>query len=105
MTTPLGMSTPTPARVEHNPVEFATALSHDKECIDAYHDGEPLQYHTMKNLLGDQPVPGLVSHDIEAQLHLVCDDGEPRSFADVERHTSWHAMMQSKMDTIEKNHT
>jgi hypothetical protein len=75
--TPLGTSTLTPAHVE-NPVQFATPLSHDKERIDAYHDGEPLQYRTMENLLGDQPVPGLAPHDLEAQLHLSCDDGEPR---------------------------
>jgi hypothetical protein len=47
-------------------VEFATPLSHDEEHIDAYHDGEPLRYRTMENLLGDQPVPGLVPHDLEA---------------------------------------
>ena len=39
----------------------------------------------MENLLGDQPVPGPVPHDLEAQLHLACDDGEPRSFAEGER--------------------
>jgi hypothetical protein len=54
--TPPGTSTPTPARVE-NPVEFATPLSHDEERIDAYHDGEPLRYHTMENLLSDQRRP------------------------------------------------
>jgi hypothetical protein len=74
-------------------VEFATPLSHDEERIDAYHDDEPLQYHTMQNLLGDQPVPGLVPHDLEAQLHLTCDDGEPRSFTEAERHAAWCAAM------------
>jgi len=64
--TPPGTSTPTPARVEHSPVEFATPLSHDEERIDAYHDGEPVRYRTMEDLLGDQPVPGLVPHDLEA---------------------------------------
>jgi hypothetical protein len=82
------MSTLTPARVEHNPVEFATPLSHDEERIDAYHDGEPLRYRMMENLLGDQPVLGLVPYDLEAQLHLACDDGEPRSFAEAERHAA-----------------
>jgi hypothetical protein len=47
-------------------VEFATLLSHDEERINAYHDGEPLRYRMMKNLLDDQPVPGLVPHDLEA---------------------------------------
>jgi hypothetical protein len=103
--TPVSTVTPTPARVEHNPVEFATPLSHDKERIDAYHDGELLRYRTMENLLGDQAVPGLVPHDLEVQLHLACDVGEPRSFAEAERHAAWRAAMQSEMDAIEKNHT
>jgi hypothetical protein len=85
---PSGTSTSTPARVEHNSVEFATPLSHDEERIDAYHDGEPLRYRTMKNLLNDQPVPGLVPHDLEAQLHLAYDDGEPRSFTEAKRHVA-----------------
>jgi hypothetical protein len=98
------MSTPTPARVE-NSVEFATPLPHDEERIDAYHDDESLRYRTMENLLGDQPVPGLAPHDLEAQLHLACDDGEPRSFAEAERHMAWRAAMQSEMDAVEKNCT
>jgi hypothetical protein len=99
------MATPTPAHVEHNPVEFSTPLSHDEEHIDAYHDGEPLQYRTMENLLGDQSVSGLVPPNLEAQLHLACDDGEPQFFTEAERHAAWRAVMQSKMDTVEKNHT
>jgi hypothetical protein len=69
-------------------VEFATPLSHDEEHIDAYHDGEPLRYRTMENLLDDQSVLGLVPHDLEAQLHLACNDGEPRSFTEAERHAA-----------------
>jgi hypothetical protein len=42
----------------------------------------------MENLLSDQPVPRLAPQDLEAQLHLVCDDGEPRSFTEVERHVT-----------------
>jgi hypothetical protein len=86
-------------------VEFATLLLHDEERIDAYHDCEPLRYHTMENLLGDQLVPGLAPHDLEAQLHLACDDGEPRSFAEAERHAAWRAAMQLEMDAVEKNCT
>jgi hypothetical protein len=86
--TPSGTSTPTPARVEHNPLEFTTPLSHDEERIDAYHDGEPLRYRTMEDLLDDQSVPGLVPHDLEAQLHLTCDDGELRSFTEAEIHAA-----------------
>ena len=50
-------------------------------------------------------MPGLVPHDLEAQLHLACDDGEPRSFVEAERHAAWHASMQLEMDAVEKNHT
>ena len=103
--TPPGTSTPTPARVERSPVEFATPLSHDEERIDAYHDGEQLRYRTMEDLLGDQPVPGLVPRNLEAQLHLACDDGEPRSFAEAEKHAAWRAAMQSEMDAVQENRT
>jgi hypothetical protein len=102
MATPPSTSTPTPARVE-NSVEFATPLSHDEERIDTYHDGEPLRYRMMENLLGDQP--GLAPHDLEVQLHLACDDGEPRSFTEAERCAAWRTVMQSKMDAVEKNCT
>jgi hypothetical protein len=57
----------------------------------------------MENLLDDQP--GLVPHDLEAQLHLACDDGEPWSFTEAERHAAWRAAMQSEMDAVEKNRT
>jgi hypothetical protein len=52
-TTPPGTSTLTPARVEHNPMEFAIPLSHDEEHINTYHDSEPLRYRMMENLLSD----------------------------------------------------
>jgi hypothetical protein len=102
MATPPGTSTPTLARVKHNPVEFTTPLSHDDEHINAYHDSEPLWYHTMENLLDDQSIPGLVSQDLETQLHLACDDGEPQSFVEAERHATWRAAMQLEMNAVEK---
>jgi hypothetical protein len=83
----------------------ATPLSHDEELIDACYDGELLRYRTMEDLLGDQPVPGLVPHDLEGQLHLACDDGEPRSFAEAEKDAAWRAVMKAEMDAVEKNRT
>jgi hypothetical protein len=83
-------------------VEFATSLSHDEERIDTYHDGELLRYRTMENLLSDQPVPGLVPHDLEAQLHLACDDGEPRFFAEAERHAACRVALQSEMTQLRR---
>ncbi|KAK3122095.1 hypothetical protein QOZ80_8BG0665070 [Eleusine coracana subsp. coracana] len=103
--TPSGTSTPTQAHVEQSPVEFATPLSRDEERIDAYHDSEPLRYRTMEDILGDQPVPGPALRDLKAQLHLACDDGEPRSFAEAERDGAWRAAMQSEMDAVAENRT
>jgi hypothetical protein len=99
------MSTPALAHVEPSPVEFATPLSHDEEHIDACYDGELLQYRMMEDLLGDQPVPGLVPHDLEGQLHLACDDNEPRSFVEAEKDAAWRATMKAEMDAVEKNRT
>jgi hypothetical protein len=86
-------------------VEFATPLSHDEERIDACYDGEPLRYHMMEDILGDQPVPGLVLHDLDGQLHLACDDSEPRSFTEAEEDAAWRAAMKAEMDAVEKNCT
>lgn len=84
----------TPAHDEPRSVEFATPLPHDKDRVDAYHDGEPLRYRTMADILGDQPMPGRVPHDLEAVLHLMCDDGESRSFAEAEGYAAWRTAMQ-----------
>src|SRR3954469_16813332 len=102
LATPPGTSTPAPAP---SPVEFASPLSHDEERIDAYYDGEPLRYRTMEDLLGDQPTPGLASRDLEAQLQLVCEDGEPRSFAEAKGDAAWRAAMQLEMDAVKTNRT
>jgi hypothetical protein len=59
----------------------------------------------MENLLGNQLVSGLVPNDLEAQLHLACDDDEPQSFTEAERHAAWRAAMQSEIDAVEKNST
>jgi hypothetical protein len=105
MATPLGTSTLAPAHVKPSPVEFATPLSHDEELIDACYDGELLWYHTMEDLLSDQPVSRLVPHDLEGQLHLACDVDEPRSFAEAEKDAAWRAVMKAEMDAVEKNRT
>jgi hypothetical protein len=103
--TPLGTSTLAPAHVEPSPVEFTTPPSHDEERIDACYDGESLRYRTMEDILDDQPVSGLVPHDLDGQLHLVCDDGEPRSFTEAEKDAAWRTVMKVEMDAVEKNRT
>ena len=85
-------------------MEFATPLSNGEDRIDAYHNGEPLWYHTMEDILIEQ-VHGLVLHDLAAELHLMHNDGEPRSFAEAEEHATWRAAMQLEMDVAERNRT
>ena len=63
-------------------------LSNAEDRIDAYHEGEPLRYRTVEDILDEQPVPRLVPHDLEVELHLTHNNGEPRSFAEAEEHTT-----------------
>ena len=79
-------------RDEQRTVEFATPLSDDEDCVDAYHDDEPLRYRTL-DIFGDQPVHGLAVHDFEAELHLAHEDGEPHSFVEAEGDAAWRAAM------------
>jgi hypothetical protein len=101
----LGMSSPMPTHVEHHPVELVTPLSHDEERVNACYDGEPLRYRKVEGLLIDPLVPGPASRILAEELHLACDDGEPRSFMEAEKHAAWHAAMESKMDAVETNRT
>ncbi|RLM58423.1 retrotransposon protein, putative, Ty1-copia subclass [Panicum miliaceum] len=48
---------------------------------------------------------GLAPHILEADLHLAHNSGEPRSFAEVNGHAAWCAMMQLEMDPAERNQT
>jgi hypothetical protein len=101
----LGTSSPTPAGVEHDPMELVTSLSHDEEHIDVCYDGEPLRYRRVEGLLIDPSVPGPASRILAGELHLACDDGESRSFVEAAIHAAWRAAMQSEMDAVETNHT
>jgi hypothetical protein len=57
------------------------------------------------NILGNQPIPEMAVHDFEAELHLVHEDGKPRSFAEVEGDATWRAAMQQEMVVVEQNRT
>jgi hypothetical protein len=78
---------------EQRTVEVATPLFDNEDCVDAYHDEEPLHYRTLDNIFGNQPIPGLAMHDFEAELHLAHEDGEPRSFPEAEGDAAWRAAM------------
>jgi hypothetical protein len=94
-----------PSCVEHDPVELVIPLSHDEERVDACYDGESLRYRKVEGLLIDPSVSSPASRILTGEWHLACDDGEPRSFAEAEKHAAWHAEMQSEMDVVEMNYT
>lgn len=73
-------------------VAFNMPLANDKDHVDVAHDDTPLHYHTIDNILGEQPIPRLVQYDVEAELHLE-HDSEPCSFAEVEGDIAWHVAM------------
>jgi hypothetical protein len=103
--TPPGTSSLTLARVEHDLVEFVTLLTHGEECVDACYDDELFRYRMVEGLLIDPSVPGPTSRILAGELHLACDDGEPRSFTEAEKHTAWRTAMQSEMCAVEANRT
>jgi hypothetical protein len=59
----------------------------------------------VEGLLIDPSVPGPTSRILAGELHLACDDGEPRSFTEAEKHTAWRTAMQSEMCAVEVNRT
>jgi hypothetical protein len=44
-------------------------LSNDENHVDTYHDGEPLRYRIVEDILGEQPMPGLVPHVLEVMFN------------------------------------
>jgi hypothetical protein len=38
-------------------LKFASPLEDDEERLDAFHDGTPIRYRHINNIIGDEPVP------------------------------------------------
>ena len=71
----------TPAHARQPGVKYATPLEDDEDRLDAYYDDEPLRYHTVADILGDQS-PLDQPEWLFAQLHLT-HAGEPTAYAEV----------------------
>jgi hypothetical protein len=84
---------------------FTSPSEGDEDRIDATHDGSPLRYRIIDDILGDQAVmPGSVQRKIDTELHLT-HTGEPCSLTEAEGGVAWLAAMQQEMDSIERNRT
>ena len=66
-------------------------------------DVEP-RYRTIDNNLGVASPHSLVARQVAAELHLQIEE-EPATFAEAEKHESWHHAMIEEMDSIESNRT
>jgi len=56
---PVRSAPTTPAAAEQAPIESATPLEDDEDCLDAFYNGEPLQYRTIENIISDKAIPGV----------------------------------------------
>ena len=57
-------------------------MEDDEDRLDAYYYDEPLCYHTMMNIIGDQPPPPPPQR-LFVELHLT-HIGEPANFAEAQ---------------------
>jgi hypothetical protein len=69
-------------------LEFVTPLANDDGRLDDVHGDAPVRYHKVDNLIGEEPVSGLSSRNLDSELHLT-STGEPCSFTEAERDKAW----------------
>ncbi|WVZ76856.1 hypothetical protein U9M48_024782 [Paspalum notatum var. saurae] len=73
-------ATRTPAGSSNVLVQFATPPAAAEEALDANHDGAPLRFRQVDNVLGPASPPGLVARELHEDLFHV-DGEEPATFA------------------------
>jgi hypothetical protein len=108
--------TPPPEEQEQAAPEFASPLEDDEERRNVFHDGTPIRYRRINDVIGDEPVPGKAERvllpprrgqprRVQEELHLTTREGEPASFAEAEQDKAWRATMQDEIKSIEDNRT
>jgi hypothetical protein len=98
------VATPSPTPVAPSPVHV-TPLSKDKKHLDTFYNDEPLQYHTINNILSNTLVPGVAQRELSPGSLLFVSDGEPGSDPEAEHDEAWRAAMKEEMDCVERNGT
>jgi hypothetical protein len=71
---------------------FITPVSNDEDHVDVFHNGEPLHYHTMEDILSEM-----------LKLNLAQEDSESHSFIEEEGDSAWRVAIQQEMDTVEQS--
>lgn len=90
--------TPSPA-----PIELVSPPSGEPD-LDDEHDGAPLRFRRVDNILGDAVVPGQAQRELGDELHAVSAE-EPTSFTEAEQEECWRAAMKEELRSIEDNAT
>lgn len=77
----------------------------DNKRLDAVHDVTPLRYRAIENVIGRAPVPGQAARELVDDTLYLASEGEPSSFAEVERELAWRAAMKEEIDALDQNNT
>ena len=72
--------------------------------MDAFHDGEEVQFRRVDNVLGDAATPGLAARLLDEELMMMSTE-EPATFAAAEHEPEWRRAMLEEMRQIEANRT
>jgi hypothetical protein len=87
-------------------VEYATPPSNLDEFVDAFHEGEEVQFRCVNNVIGSAPVPGLVARLLDNdQALLLMSAEEPAMFVIAKHDVEWRRAMIEEMKAIEANKT
>jgi hypothetical protein len=87
-------------------VEFASPPSDLSDFVDAFHEGEEVQFRRVDNVIGKAQAPGLAARllDDDPELLLMSAE-EPATFTSAERDANWRRAMLEEMRSIEANKT
>ena len=73
--------------------------------MDAFHDGEEVQFHRLDDIIGGTAPSGLAGRLLNDLELLLVSAVEPPTFVLAERDANWRRTMLEEMKAIEENET
>jgi hypothetical protein len=86
-------------------IEFASPPSDITEFVDAFHDGEEVQFHRLDDIVGSIGSSGLAGWLLNDPELLLVSAEEPPTFVLAERDINWRWAILEEMKVIEENET
>ena len=83
--------------------EFMSPPPNDNKRLGTVHDVTPLRYRGIDNVIGRAPVPGQAARELVDDTLYLASEGEPSSFAEVERELAWRAARKEEIDALDQN--